>query len=141
MFRRSMNPIVMFLISLAVFGLLYKLFTEPMSLLTQLLITAGVVAIFFFIFRMVMNRRYSNSDYAAYRKAAKQSAKLHQSAKPARAPRAARQNRPTSLKSFQKNKFKVKPGKSKFRAPRKKNDPRLTVIEGKKGKKKNRALF
>ncbi|OEH94474.1 SA1362 family protein [Bacillus solimangrovi] len=133
---RQINPIVSILIGLAAFGLLYKLFTNPMSLIMQLIITAGIVVLLLFIFSSIMNRRYSNSDYSAYRKAVKQSKNKYKTS-----PTAKDSTSIMPKKVQMKNKPKTTTNKSKTSASRKRRDTNLTVIEGKKGKKRNRALF
>jgi hypothetical protein len=118
---RRLHPIIWFVISLAVVGILYQLITSPRELFTTLLIGAAVVAVFYFIFK-----RTSSGVNGKYRKAVKQSKKRYgTNQKPPKA---------SPLFSNKKN--------TKSTAQKKKTrEHHLTVIEGKKNKKKNRASF
>jgi hypothetical protein len=118
--NRRLSPIIWFVISLAVVGILYQLVTSPRQLFTHLLIGAAVIAVFYFIFK-----RTSGGINGKYKKAVKQSQKRYGSNhKPAKA---------ASLFSGKKTK--------RTSPKRKVRDHHLTVIEGKKNKKKNRATF
>jgi hypothetical protein len=117
---RRLHPIIWFVISLAVVGILFQLITSPRQLFTTLLIGAAVVAVFYFIFR-----RTSAGVNGKYRKAVKQSKKRYGS-----------NQKPSKTSPLFSNK-KVKSTTQKKRA----REHHLTVIEGKKNKKKNRASF
>jgi uncharacterized MnhB-related membrane protein len=116
---RRLHPVIWFVISLAVVGILYQLITSPRQLFTTLLIGAAVVAVFYFIFR-----RTSAGVNGKYKKAVKQSKKRYGS-----------NQKPSKTSPLFSNK-KVKSTQKK-RA----REHHLTVIEGKKNKKKNRASF
>ncbi|EMT47186.1 SA1362 family protein [Anoxybacillus flavithermus] len=112
--RRRPFPLITLLIVLAIFGLTYRLWNDPIQLLKQAMIIVLIVAVFYAIYKWIQRQRFDHS----YQKAVKQSKKLHhQKTKPT----SKKQPRPTALK--------------------KKHATHLTVIEGKKGKKKNRASF
>lgn len=120
--RRSLHPVIMVLLALAVFGFFYQLIYNPGTLLSQILFTVAIVAVFFVIYKAFIQKRMEGKDQTQYRKAVKSSKKRMKG----------RESRPTASNP--------KPVKRKFRSgARKKNH--LTVIEGKKGKKKDRALF
>lgn len=116
------NIFVFTLILLAIVGLFTSLFGNPLGLVKQLLVTAAVIGIIYFIYRRWFSgRRAGNSnEQRAFLKAAKQSKKRH------------------------KRKSSSRPQVSnaqKKRSIRKKSNANLTVIEGKKNKKNNRASF
>ncbi|MDN4525285.1 SA1362 family protein [Fictibacillus fluitans] len=114
--RRSFHPVIWVVIVLAVVGLVSKLFTSPQSLLTQLLMIGLVIAVIYFIFQ-----RFRPGENGKYKKAVKQSKrKYRQNTAPVKKP--ASSNKPAAFKKRRK-------------------EHNLTVIEGKKNKKKNRASF
>lgn len=121
--RRSIHPVIIVVIVLALLGFVYQLIFNPGDLLNQFAYLAIAAVIFFAIYKLFFQKRLggSNPEYAAYRKAAKM-----------------------SRKKYHQNDSKFKPVKKssakKFRSVPRKNH-HLTVIEGKKGKKKDRALF
>lgn len=120
--HRRLHPIIWFVISLAVVGILYQLVTSPRQLFTTILIGAAVVAVFYFIFR-----RTSSGVNGKYRKAVKQSQKRYgTNQKPAKAASPLFSSKKTAKSSAQRKKTR---------------EHHLTVIEGKKNKKKNRASF
>ncbi|WP_413063297.1 SA1362 family protein [Siminovitchia sp. 179-K 8D1 HS] len=103
----------------AVVGLGSYLFTNPAGLLKQLFIIGITVVAILVIFRFWSNRSQSGRERHAFAKAAKQS-KL----------RAKRRKGQIKAKSHLRN-----------RPLRKRSTAHLTVIEGKKSKKKDRAIF
>ncbi|EPZ38133.1 MULTISPECIES: SA1362 family protein [Anoxybacillus] len=112
--RRRPFPLITLLIVFAIVGFSYRLWNDPMQLLKQVFLIGLVAAVFYGIYKWIQRQSFSRS----YQKAVKQSKKLHhQKTKPT----SKKQPRPTALK--------------------KKHATHLTVIEGKKGKKKNRASF
>ncbi|WP_244520385.1 SA1362 family protein [Fictibacillus solisalsi] len=114
--RRSFHPVIWVIIVLAVVGLVSQLFTSPRNLFTQLLMAGLVIAVIYFIFQ-----RFRPGENGKYKKAVKQSKRRYsQSAAPVR-----------------KNTSSNKPAAFKKR----RREHNLTVIEGKKNKKKNRASF
>ncbi|WP_052343517.1 SA1362 family protein [Bacillus massiliigorillae] len=127
MMKRPSYFIVSGIILLALLGLGSKLFGDPVGTLKWLLIIVAVTAIMIYVVK-----RFSGSSTAqsanqkAYRKAAKQSQKnqqLRNTSKP----------KDSNVVTYSFNHSKRKP------KHRKKSDVQLTVIDGKKGKKKNRA--
>ncbi|MBY6035535.1 hypothetical protein KUV80_02685 [Fictibacillus nanhaiensis] len=117
---RRLHPIIWFVILLAVVGILNQLITSPSQLFKTLLIGAAVIAVFYFIFG-----RTSSGINGKYKKAVKQSKKRYGSnQKPAKT---------SPLFSSKKTKNAVQKKRAR--------EHHLTVIEGKKNKKKNRASF
>ncbi|HET7616161.1 MAG TPA: SA1362 family protein [Bacillales bacterium] len=132
MFRRKYHPIALTLIGLGALGLLVKIFTDPLGLLTTLAVAAAVIAIFVFLYRRFV-RKTSGRGVSDYRRAARKSAKLQKK-------RAHKPRRPAYLKLVNSKSFlPKKTDKDSLR--KRKKDHQLTVIDGKKRKKKNRALF
>lgn len=103
----------------AVVGLGSYLFTNPTGLLKQLFLIGITVAAILLIFRLWSNRSHSGRERNAFAKAARQS-KI----------RAKRRKSHVKAKSHLRN-----------RPLRKRSTAHLTVIEGKKSKKKDRAIF
>ncbi|MFZ4452126.1 SA1362 family protein [Salibacterium aidingense] len=130
MSRFPMNPFLIIVFGLAVLGLGYQLVTNPLGLLTYLLVGAAVAVGLYFLFTRVIMKRTSMNQY---QKAA--------------GPRAANGKAGSPHKKYQKaaKQQQAKMKADKKRSPRsvskRRNDHNLTVIEGKKNRKKNRALF
>ncbi len=115
------NIFVFTLVLLAILGLGSWLIGNPLGLLRQLLVTAAVIGIIYFIYRRWFSHKHSGSnEQRAFLKAAKQSKKRLKK-KSTGSPRVSQP--------------------SKKRSVRKKSNAKLTVIEGKKNKKNNRASF
>jgi hypothetical protein len=127
--NRLIQPVIGIIIGLGAIGILSLLFTSPGDFASMLLYTAIGACILFFVLRYFLTRRMGN-DGAAYKKAAKQSAKRFQDKKPKRSAK----NRHSHLRS-------IPNPNAKPVVIRKKSNTQLTVIEGKKNKKKKRALF
>ncbi len=106
------------MILLGTLGIVYTLFAHPTVLFRQLLFVALFLAAIYLFYRFVYQRR-TDQDRLSYLKAVRQSKKLH-----SRSGR--KQAKPAKLKRPLKKRTAI---------------PHLTVIEGKKGKKKNRASF
>lgn len=117
--KRPIPIIVLGVIILAALGLGVRLFKDPMSVLTTILITVIVAGVIVFVYKKFSSP--SNSNQKAYKRAVKQSKKKQ------------RQRKEGSVVHYSSTQ-----NKNKMRT-RKKSDVHLTVIEGKKGKKKNRA--
>src|SRR5699024_5215595 len=109
----------MFIVGLAVVGLLSSLINDPIKFLSSILIMIGVAAILFFIVREIMNRRNIGTydEEKKYKKAVKQSQQKY------------KQEKSAVNKSAATTK-KINPKKKR------RNASHLTVIEGKKDKKK-----
>ncbi|WP_245729005.1 SA1362 family protein [Thalassobacillus cyri] len=124
--RSRMTPIIYILIGLAVVGLVMKLATDAMGLLTNLLIMVGIAAVLYFVLNhFLMKRRGGSSDeMKKYKQAVKQSKRKYK-------------GNATSSKPNVKSTFPPSPTVNKKK--RKTSAAHLRVIEGAKNKKKNRA--
>ncbi|KIL45962.1 SA1362 family protein [Jeotgalibacillus campisalis] len=113
-------------IALASFGLIYTLVTDPASLLRRIAIYAAIIGVIYLLYRLWSSRKPGRQDQQAFKKAVRQSKK--------------RYGNPVSASKLKS------PGKqpSKKAIPLKRSSvsridgPKLTVIEGKKGKKKKK---
>src|SRR5690554_4152420 len=123
--RKSYHPLVLTIIGLAIVGLGYQLVVSPGAFISRILITIGIIAVLFFVVtRFVMPRIMRNNGM--YVRAAKSSQAKKQAPK-----------QPISFKKAKKEKRK------RISRPlvKRQSNVKLTVIEGKKNKKKSRALF
>jgi hypothetical protein len=136
--NRIVNYIVYGVIGLAVIGLVSKVIFNPASFFKGIAIIVGIGAVVFLLVKLLYKPSPAKREQRAFVKAAKKSAKRKQQKdfspqgrmkiKASKASNPKKNSNLTSLK--------------KARALKKKSaQPQLTVIEGKKGKKKNRASF
>ena len=123
MTRRRSFYFLAVLVALALFGFVSQLIANPAGIIRTIAITVAVVAIILFIFNRLTKTGPQKHEQRAFHKAAKQSKKR--------------------LKQKENSPIGRRPAKVRsITAARKKKDAsHLTVIEGKKGKKKNRATF
>lgn len=117
--------IVMGLISLAVLGLASSFISDPVAFFKNLFLFVIIGFGIFLLIRHFTRSSPYKREQQAFRKAAKRSKKRYQQ-KDVRKPSAKLNN---NVSSFRRAKNKAK------------SAPHLTVIEGKKGKKKKRASF
>ena len=121
----------MVIIALAGFGFVFRLITEPMGLLNQIFVMAIMIAILYAIYKLFLQKRLGQMGGSAgnskYQKAVKQSQRKYKM----QPKRIAATKRKTKLKN--------KPLRPIANKHKKRHN--FTVIEGKKGKKKNRASF
>ncbi|PPA71386.1 SA1362 family protein [Jeotgalibacillus proteolyticus] len=114
-------------VGFAVFGLIYILVTDPASLIRRVLTFAAIIGVIYLLYRLWASRKPGRRDQQAFKRAAKQSKK--------------RYGNPVSASKIKKTgkqpAKKAVPLKKKSSAARI-DGPKLTVIEGKKGKKKKR---
>ncbi|TYR82440.1 hypothetical protein FZC66_02285 [Priestia megaterium] len=131
--RRSfVKPLIYSLIGLGAIGFVYTLFTSPTSLLRQAGYIFLFIILFYLIFRFVIRPSQTKGQDKGYYRAVKQS-KMRQKEKE-------RGNNKVDMNAYRN--VKKRPAvKSTKSLKKKKNNTHLTVIEGKKGKKKNRAFF
>ncbi len=130
--NRMISYIVFGVIGLAVIGLLSKIINNPAGFFKGIAIILGVAAVVFLLVKLLYKPSPEKSEQRAFIKAAKKSSKRKQQKDPKP------QNR---MKLKQKKKSNLTSIKSARRLRKKNERPQLTVIEGKKGKKKNRASF
>ena len=119
--RGAIHPLVGITLFFGVLGLMYAIFEQPTALLRKVMFIALMIAAIYVFYHFVYKRR-ANKDHIAYLKAVRQSKKLHSQA-------------------VRKQKTKSINPKMKRLSKKRTTTAHLTVIEGKKGKKKNRALF
>ena len=127
--KQRVHPVSALIIAFGIFGFVYFAVTSPGRLLQYLLVFAAVGAIIYFVIRRISNRNMG-SEGAAFKKAAKQSNKRFQDHKKRSVK--GRVNHLRSVPSI---------NKSKPLLVKKKSQTQMTLIEGKKSKKKNRAFF
>ncbi len=125
MTRYSFHPLILCVLVLSIIGLFFRLLTEPAALFQQLLFMVVFVAIIFFLFKKFLAHKLNAGTYAS----------SHQSQPKRMASKVSAGSNVVPHKKKKENK--------KFNRPltKKRTDVNLTVIEGKKNKKKNRALF
>ncbi|RBW70595.1 SA1362 family protein [Bacillus taeanensis] len=130
--NRFSQPIVFLVIGLAIVGLGATLITDPLQIVKMLFFAAIGVAVILFLYKWLIAPRMGRTD-SAYQRAAKQSKKRYKEKK-----QTIRQTRskPSHLKVV-----KSKDQLLRSKALKRKKEHNFKVIEGKKGKKKNRALF
>ncbi|WP_026674897.1 SA1362 family protein [Alkalihalobacterium bogoriense] len=117
MSRLRINPLVLLLIGLAIFGFMYTLITDPMRIITQVLIFSAIAFVLFFLYKRFLAKQYGMPKQSSHRPIKKASNIVpHRSKNPS----AIKRSKPLQKRKTEHN-FKV--------------------IEGKKNKKKNRALF
>lgn len=121
--NRTSKYIVSGLIVLAIFGFAFQLFTDPLSILTMLATIALVGALIYFLVTRLTSSGSGRQQKRAFQKAAKRSKKRFQT-KDANA--SSKRSKIRSLASARN---------------KKKDASHLTVIDGKKSRKKNRASF
>lgn len=134
--RSFMKYIIPVVFMFALLGLGYQLIFNAAGFLINLLVIAGFAGLIFLVIRWVMARRYGTSLFPArtgptraqLRKAKRTSSKKTESAPSSFLSRGAKTVQASKSKPARLTKHKTA-------------NPHLTVIEGKKNKKKNRALF
>jgi prepilin signal peptidase PulO-like enzyme (type II secretory pathway) len=120
--RRTVHPLIWIILLFGGIGFAHRLLNQPADMLRQLLFIALLMAVVYVVYQLIARRRMGK-EHSAYIKAVNQSKRLHheRESKTARA----NSNKKGARLSLQK----------------KRKTTHLTVIEGKKGKKKNRAFF
>jgi ABC-type nickel/cobalt efflux system permease component RcnA len=125
--NRTSSVIVGVLIILALLGISGAITTNPLKFLQSMAVMALIVIGIYFVVRKFSNSSPQNKEQRAFLKAAKKSKKRLQHKGGDSNVKSASVGTLTSLKKSNKTK--------------KKSPAHLTVIDGKKGKKKNRASF
>ncbi|WP_409301624.1 SA1362 family protein [Peribacillus sp. SCS-155] len=132
--NRSVTYFIYCIIALGMIGLIGQLVYNPVGLFKNLLIIVIGAAIVYFIYRQLTKGKPERKEQQAFSKAARQSKKRQKNKNAsihAKRDNVASISQAKSSKSSSASKIKM----------RKKSDIHLTVIDGKKNKKKNRALF
>ncbi|PEJ56987.1 MULTISPECIES: SA1362 family protein [unclassified Bacillus (in: firmicutes)] len=119
------------IIALALFGLIAQLIHEPAKILQRFLFIGLILLILYFIYRVFTSSNSQRSQQDSYRKAAKQTIKKYNTQKSSPIKKSMNKSKPTSRKSTS----------SPLLKKRIKDSSHLTVIEGEKGKKKDRASY
>ena len=119
------------IIALALFGLFAELITHPARLLQRFLFIGLILLILYFIYRVFTSSNSQRGHQDSYRKAAKQTVKKYNTQKSSSLKKSMNKSKPTSRKSTS----------SPLLKRRTKDSSHLTVIEGEKGKKKDRASY
>ncbi|MET3195848.1 SA1362 family protein [Gottfriedia sp. OAE603] len=119
------------MIALALFGLIAELINDPAKLLQRILFIGLILLVLYFIYRVFTSSNSQRSQQDSYRKAAKQTVKKYNTQKNSSVKKSFNKSKPTSRKSTS----------SPLLRKRNKDSSHLTVIEGEKGKKKDRASY
>lgn len=122
---------VAFMIILAGIGLTGNIISNPSGSLKTLLLVLIVVGVFYLIsrnFSGFSNKNSMKKERDAYRKAAKQSQKKYKQQNPRKVSFTFKMSKSGSVQNTK-------------RTPKRRSSSHLRVIEGNKGKKKNRASF
>lgn len=122
MSRLLRHPLLTIVLGLAMIGIGYQLVHDPFALLMYLLIGAAVAVGMYFLFTRVIMKKITMNQYRASVPRSNPNAKQMKVVK----------------SGTNKKPIKKRPSKSIHRRRKEHN---LTVIEGKKNRKKNRALF
>ena len=125
MLKRFISFLIYGIIALGVLGLVSRMFNDPIGFLRNILIIAIVAGIIYMIYTAVTKSKPVKKEQQAFRKAARQSKKRHKT-------KTTKKDNVASFSAAESSR-RIK--------PRRKSDTHLTVIEGKKNKKKNRASF
>ncbi len=121
--NRILSFIIIGLIAFALLGVMTSMISNPAGFFLRIAVILLVGAVIFFIFKRLSNAGPVNSEQKAFVRAAKRSKKRYQQQDSAKT-----STRKTSVGSL-----------TSIKKPKKKSAAHLTVIQGKKGKKKNRA--
>ncbi|ENQ3081009.1 hypothetical protein ACEOWG_004342 [Bacillus cereus] len=131
--RSFMFALFVVIVGLAIFNLVSFTIEDPMGVVKNIMIMLGVVGVFYLLYKMLTSSSSSaNNSQSSYKRAAKQSNRKY-----------GKQNvAPLSNNLLKKTASDTK-GKKENTSflKRKRKQSHLTVIEGKKGKKKDRASF
>lgn len=112
------------IIILGILGIGVSLFSDPSGFLQMIAISAIIIAVIFFFVQRAGGSGPGKNEQKAFKQAAKKSKKRYMQ----------KETNPVS-------KTKTASFTSSIKKPKKKSTAHLTVIEGKKNKKKNRASF
>lgn len=127
--NRISTYIISGLVILAIIGLLSKLMNDPVDFIKGIAVMLIVLAVIFFVFQRMYTPSPAKREQQAFVKAAKRSVKRNQLKETGQ--QFPKKKKSSNLTPIKKTKMKKKP----------QHTPQLTVIEGRKGKKKNRASF
>ncbi|MFP7297676.1 SA1362 family protein [Neobacillus niacini] len=123
--NRISVPLVGSVIVLGIIGIIAAFTSDPIGFLKNIVVLALVGLAIYFVFRLIRGSNPRNKEQQAFIKAAKKSKKRLQSKGSEQSTKSTSFGSLTSLK--------------RSKLTKKKSPVHLTVIDGKKGKKKNRA--
>ncbi|WP_018923810.1 hypothetical protein [Salsuginibacillus kocurii] len=135
MSRLVRQPVLFLIFGLAILGLGHQLLNNPVGLLLSLAIGAAIAVGLYFLFTRVIMKRFSG-HYGGGGMSAQSKGAPSSSPKSQQVFKKSMQQQQPAARQSQPQKRKAQRS-----AARRKEDPNLRVIEGKKNKKKNRALF
>lgn len=125
MTRYSFHPLILCVLCLSIIGLFYRLYTEPIVVMSEVLFMIAFVAIIFFLMKKFSAHKFgASTKYSSPYQQAKR-----------------KNSRRTAESNVVPHKKKKDSKKVTRPLIKKRTEVNLTVIEGKKNKKKNRALF
>ncbi|NEU29615.1 SoxR reducing system RseC family protein [bacterium LRH843] len=131
--RSFMKYIIPMVLILAVIGLGFELLTDPLGFVSSILISIGFIAVIYFVFKWVMAKRHGTSLFSSPPGPTR--AQLQ------KAKRTSTKQRPAPSPLNRGKEIRASKAKYARSAINRKEGHHLTVIEGKKNKKKNRAFF
>ncbi|MBB6444888.1 SA1362 family protein [Bacillus benzoevorans] len=129
--NRIYTYVVAGLIIFAVVGAFSNLITNPLAVLKGLGFMIVTVAVILLLVKLFYKPSPERREQRAFVKAAKRTTKKGKVSRPATKMKLKPTQKQSSITSFKKMKIRKKTD----------SNPNLTVIEGRKGKKKNRASF
>ncbi|MBP0724429.1 hypothetical protein J5Y03_04410 [Bacillus sp. RG28] len=129
--RRMFSSISYIIIALALFGLFSSLIENPMKFLQRGLLFGLVLLVLYLFYRMFTTSTTTRSDHDAYRRAAKKTVKKYTTK--------SNSLKKPLIKNSKAKSMSKKPVSTPLLKKKSKDTSHLTVIEGEKGKKKNRA--
>ncbi len=130
--RKNSMILIYILLGFAAVGLFFTLRDNPLQLIKNVLIGVAVIGLVYFIFTR-FRKSSSGGDYQAYKKAARKTIKKNRKLEMTKTKTKRSKQNTHGLTVISKEQL--------INRPKKKSDVKLTVIEGKKTRKKNRALF
>jgi threonine/homoserine/homoserine lactone efflux protein len=125
MSNRLFTPIVLTIIGLAILGIV----SNPAGLVKQLATFAIIALVFYLLYKMFTHSNRNTNGKSSYNRAARKSAKKYASTTKQEGNSSTKKSAPIQLLN------------PKATTVKKRKQTHLTVIEGKKGKKKDRASF
>lgn len=131
--RTFLFALFFLIVGLAGFGLVTKAITDPYGIIKNIATMLVVLCIFYLLYKLFTSSSNSaNRSQSSYKRAAKQSNKKY-----------GKKNVTTLSNTLLKRNVSDSKGKKDSPSPlkRKRKSSHLTVIEGKKNKKKDRASF
>ncbi|WP_332632327.1 SA1362 family protein [Halalkalibacter flavus] len=134
--RSIMKYIIPVVLFFAFIGLGYELIFNPLGFLTRILMIVGFVAVIFLGYRWYMSRKYGTPLFPS------QTGPSRAQLRKAKRTSTQRSSSPAPTAAFKPRTTNMMTEKKKTSRPKNRREGHnLTVIEGKKNKKKKRAFF